>query len=181
MKYFHKIADNVNVGPLMTAIARQPELWDEYTLRTATKGTPHSQVSDIWLWFNDLSEKAAEDIVNDKEVVPYHGWYALPPARIIVLDLMRYVEAHRLGRVIITKLPPGGVIEPHVDGGAPATYFTRYQLALQSRPGAVFAIGDEQVNFRDGEVWLINNQVEHSVVNNSDDDRIVMIMDMRTD
>jgi aspartyl/asparaginyl beta-hydroxylase (cupin superfamily) len=93
---------------------------------------------------------------------------------------MRMVEGVTLGRVIITKLPPGKKITPHVDGGAPATYFSRYQIALQSLPGALFTIGDETVNFESGEVWLIDNKKEHSVVNNSRDDRIVMIVDIRS-
>jgi quercetin dioxygenase-like cupin family protein len=67
-----------------------------------------------------------------------------------------------------------------VDSGAPATFYTRYQIALQSLPGALFNIEDETVNFRSGDIWLINNKAEHSVVNNSADDRIVCIVDIRS-
>jgi quercetin dioxygenase-like cupin family protein len=94
---------------------------------------------------------------------------------------MRQVEATRLGRVIITKLPKGKTITPHVDGGAPATYYERYQVALQCLPGNKFIIGDEAVSFKSGEVWHIDNKVEHSVINNSADDRIVCIIDLRCD
>lgn len=180
--------------PLMAQIQRQPELWDENTLRTKHPGTAHSQVSDIWLWFNELPKGdenqltfeqrydiAFNGVVNDREVVPYRGWQLLPAARNIIFPIMRHVEAVRLGRVIITKLPPGKRITPHVDGGAPATYFQRYQVALQCLPGNVFRIDDEQVEFRSGEVWLIDNKKEHEVINNSADDRIVMIVDLRSE
>jgi quercetin dioxygenase-like cupin family protein len=97
----------------------------------------------------------------------------------MIFDLMRTVEGIQLGRVIITKLSPGKEITPHVDQGAPAEWFNRYQIALQSLPGALFHIGDETVNFRTGDVFMIDNRTEHSVQNHSADDRIVCIADIR--
>ena len=93
---------------------------------------------------------------------------------------MARVDGVHLGRVIVTCLPPGKQITPHVDGGAPATYYTRYQIALQSSPGALFHIGDETVNFRPGEIWMIDNTTKHSVTNNSKEDRVVCIVDIRS-
>jgi hypothetical protein len=176
MDNFFRLAKGVNVAPLLVAVSRQPELWDQNTLRTKHPKTAHGAVSDIWLMFNDTEGDVANDII----VKPYPAFKELPQARPIIFDLMRMVEGVTLGRVIITKLPPGKKITPHVDGGAPATYFSRYQIALQSLPGALFTIGDETVNFESGEVWLIDNKKEHSVVNNSRDDRIVMIVDIRS-
>jgi hypothetical protein len=176
MDNFFRLAKGVNVAPLLVAISRQPELWDQNTLRTKHPKTAHGDVSDIWLMFNDTDGDVANDII----VKPYPAFKELPQARLLIFDLMRLVEGVTLGRVIVTKLPPGKKITPHVDGGAPATYFTRYQIALQSLPGALFTIGDETVNFESGEVWMIDNKKEHSVVNNSRDDRIVMIVDIRS-
>jgi hypothetical protein len=175
MRHFFKVGE-VNVQPLLHAIQRQPDLWNKNSLRTKFPGTPHSEADDIWLWFNSEN---SDDPANDRETVPYPAWDFLPQARQIVFDLMRAVEACQLGRVIITKLTPGKQITPHVDGGAPAQFYKRYQVALQSLPGAIFVIEDEKVNFKSGEVWLINNRAEHSVQNNSADDRIVMIVDVR--
>jgi hypothetical protein len=192
MKNFLKLADNVNVLPIMIELQRNVDLWNENTLRTKHPGTAHAEVSDIWVWFNDTSPlmlrtvegKEYQDgsrIINDKEVIPYRAWKDLPSIKPLILALMNQVGAIRLGRVIITKLPPGKTITPHVDGGAPATYYQRYQIALQCLPGNKFIIGDEEVGFKTGEVWQINNRETHSVVNNSADDRIVMIADMRSE
>lgn len=185
MKYFQQLAAGVNVTPLMNALHRQPDLWDENPIRTKHPGTAHAEVSDILLRFNDLEEYIRTGdpatITDDKEAIAYRAWDKLPQIRPIIFDLMRTVEATRLGRVVITKLPPGKEITPHEDQGAPATYYERYQIALQSLPGALFNIGDETVNFRSGDVWWINNAVTHSVVNNSTDDRIVMIVDLRSE
>jgi hypothetical protein len=136
-------------------------------------------VSDIWVFFNDIDPEAVAKAVDDKDVIPYPGWYVLPQVRPIIFDLMRRVEAVRLGRVIISRLAPGKQITPHVDGGAPATHYTRYQIALQSLPGCLFNAGGESVNMRTGDVWWFDNQQEHSVVNHSAADRIAMIVDLR--
>jgi hypothetical protein len=183
MKNFLQLAAGLNVTPLLSALQRQPELWNAHPIRTKHPGTAHSEVSDILCRFNDIAEfERTGDpttITDDKECIAYPAWEKLPQLRPIIFDLMRTVEAVRLGRVIITKLPPGKSITPHVDGGAPAEYFERYQFALQSLPGALFHIGDETVNFRSGDMWWIDNSVTHSVANNSADDRIVCIIDLR--
>jgi aspartyl/asparaginyl beta-hydroxylase (cupin superfamily) len=92
---------------------------------------------------------------------------------------MRRVDGVRLGRVLITRLRPGGVIPEHVDQGAPATYYDRYHVALQSLPGALNIAGGETVTYNMGEMWWFDNRAPHTVVNNSADDRIVIIMDVR--
>ena len=84
-----------------------------------------------------------------------------------------------IGFLATARLAPGRRIEPHIDQGAPATFYQRFQICLQSRPGCVFRIEDEQVMFKPGEIWLINNNAEHEVINNSDDDRICLIVDLR--
>ncbi len=178
MRHFCKIAEGVDVVPLLNALAVNPDLWNENLLRTTHPLSPHKETDDIWAMFNELSDDPTE-VVDDLEVVPYRAWHQLPHLRDIVLNLMRRVDGVRLGRVLITRLAPGKSIPAHVDEGAPATYYRRYQLALQSLPGAIFRVEDEIVNFQMGEVWMINNRAEHSVINNSADDRIVVIMDVR--
>lgn len=180
MKNFLKLANNVDVMQIMIELQRNVDLWNENNLRTKHPLTAHSEVSDIWVWFNEVP-KDANKIIDDKDVIPYRAWKELPAIRPLIFALMRQVEAIRLGRVIITKLPPGGKITPHIDGGAPAEYYQRYQVALQCLPGNVFKCGQEEVSFKTGEVWQINNRVLHSVINNSEDDRIVMIVDMRSE
>jgi len=177
LRHFQKIAEGVDVIPILNALSAREELWNENDLRSTHPASPHGAVDDIWVFFNDPSN--AEAVVNDLDVVSYRGWRELPQLRPLVFDIMRRVEAVKLGRVIITRLPPGKEIPPHIDQGAPATYFTRYMLALQCLPGAIFTIESEVVNFRMGEWWMIDNRTEHSVVNNSADDRIVLIVDLR--
>ncbi len=177
MRNFELMAAGIDVAPLRHAITRQPDLWNANTLRTAHPGTAHSEVDDIWLWFN--ATDTPETVPDDRETIPYPAWPRLPQVRPLIFDLMRRVEGTRLGRVIVTRLAPGKSIAPHADAGAPADYYERYQFALQSLPGCLFTIGDETVSFATGDVWHIDNRETHAVVNNSADDRLAMIVDIR--
>lgn len=184
MRNFHKIAEGVDVTPLMHSVMRQPELWNQNTFRTTFPNTPHVDVDDIWLRFTDPEKcKAVGNVIGDD----YPIW--LPPAQKlreafpIILDLMRRVEAYELGRVLISRIKPGGRILPHadVDGSYVQTNDrARYHVVLQGLPGSMYRTGDETVCMRTGECWWFNAHEVHEVVNNSSDDRVHLLVDVRT-
>lgn len=179
MKNFTLIAEGADVIPLRSAIAMRPHLWNQNTLRTKHPGTAHNEVDDIWLRFNKIAEGEEFKVVDDMEAINYQAWWELPQARPLLFDLMRRVEGERLGRCLITRLTPGKRITPHVDMGAPATYYDRFHIVLQGAPGSLFRAGDETVNMRTGDVWWFDNCVEHEVLNNSQVDRIHIVADIR--
>jgi hypothetical protein len=184
MRNFLKIAEGINIIPLLQAIQRQPELWNQNTLRTTHEQSPHTQVDDIWLRFNDLApyesgQTEYSAIVDEHESICYPAWFKLPEAQIIIFDLMRLVQGIRLGRVLITRLAPGKVIAPHEDGGTHAAYYERYHCILQNHPGSNFRAGDETLCMRPGELYWFDNSQEHEVVNYSNDDRITLIIDVQ--
>lgn len=184
MRNFHKIAEGVNVLSLQHAVARQPELWNQNRLRTTHPGTPHTQVDDIWIRFNDLKpyEESGEKahILDQHESIWYPAADRLPQIRPIIFSLMTAVEGERLGRVLITRLGPGKRISPHIDGGDHAAYYDRYHITLQGLPGFKFRAGDEEICMRTGEIWWFDNSKEHELLNNSPHDRITLIVDIRT-
>jgi hypothetical protein len=180
VRNFLKIADSADVLPLLLALQRQPALWDRDTLRTTHPESPHTEVADIWLRFNELPAEGNEAaILDEHESVWYPAIDALPQARPLIFGLMARVEGERLGRCLITRLAPGRSIAPHEDGGSHAAYYERFHIALQSTPGTLFRCGGETVHMPPGSVWWFNNSVEHEVVNNGSDDRIHLIVDIR--
>lgn len=179
MKNFYKLAEDMDVKPLILALKINADLWNENTLRTKHEGTAHSQVNDIWLRFNEVVN-LGENVVDDKECINYSAIYALPDARNLILWLMTRVSGARLGRCLITELKPGKKIHPHVDMGAPAEYYERYHIVLSGHKGCIFRAGDEQVTMLTGEVWWFDNEQEHEVINNGAEDRIHMIVDIRS-
>jgi len=185
MKHFLKLASNVDPMPVMQAVAARPHLWDQHKWRTEYNGTPHLDVSDIWLRYSDMEKTARNDntaaVQNDDRPVFYPAWDALPQVRPIVFGLMRQVEAIELGRVLITRLPPGGRIAAHSDATGAYTDQPgrRYHVVLQGLPGSMFRCGDETVNMKTGEVWMFDHLADHEVWNNSPDDRIHLLVDLR--
>jgi len=173
MRNFQLITRNAEVGPLRAALVKT-DRWNLNNLRTTYEGTVHGEVDDIWLRFNPPSE----NVIDDCECIGY-DLEKFPQARPLIFELMRFVEGTRLGRVIITRLPPEGRIAPHKDEGAPATYYKRYQVVLSCPQGCTFRIEDENVQMSQGDIWWIDNSKEHEVVNLGNDDRIVMIVDIR--
>ena len=177
MRNFYRLAENMDIVPLMSALKANPDLWNENTLRTEHPGTAHSEVSDIWLRFNEVSDEST--VTDDKECINYPAIFQLPEAQHFIFWLMARVKGERVGRCLITELAPGKCVTPHVDMGAPAEYYERYHVVLSGHKGSVFRAGDEQVTMLTGEIWWFDNQQEHEVINNSADDRVHMIIDIK--
>jgi hypothetical protein len=171
----------VEAATLLNEILRQPQLWQADTyLRNYPQG-PFGQVETIFLRFPPASVTELERGQRDQhECVWMDGWLHLPSARDIVFGLMAKVQGERLGRVMINKINAGGRIYPHADTPAHAEYWDRYHVVLKSSPACHFRCGDEVVNMGTGTVWWFQNALEHEVQNDSDEERIHLIIDIRT-
>lgn len=174
MRNFHRLAQNLAIGPLMATLMRHPELWDQDRTRTTIPQGPHSQAQDILLRFGkpDLDDTG-----------PFEN---RPPMAILgalatVLGVMQLVGGSELGRVMVTRLPPGAKIGLHADEGGYARRFTRHQLMLQCAPGVQFICGGETFCASGGDLFWFNSHLEHEVINNGPDDRIALIVDCRID
>lgn len=186
MRNFQLVATNVDVIPLVMALQTHPHLWNQHRFRTTYANTPHGDVDDILLRFS-APEKTSDpddvrDVLEDLEPVFYPAWQKLPQVRPIVFDLMRRVEAHTLGRVIITRLQPGGRIAPHAD--TDGSYVARddgmrFHVVLQGLPGSLYRCGGEVVTMLSGSVWWFQHREIHEVENNSADARIHLLVDFR--
>jgi hypothetical protein len=187
MQNFQQIAANVDVLPLLLAIKLKPELWKEDTyLRDYPQG-PFNQIESIMLRFPVKGVYETEEELKNHlskydqhENIDYPAYKILTEARPLVMSLMTRVNGERLGRVMINKITPGGKIFPHSDTLSHAEYYSRFHIVLQSAPGVVFRTGNEQVYMPTGTCWWFNNKEEHEVINNSAEDRIHMIIDIRT-
>lgn len=181
MKNFLRIAQQVNTVHVLLQIQRQPELWKADTyLRDYPQG-PFEDVETIFLRFPAASVTELERSQTDPhECENMDGFIHLPAARPLVFSLMAMVEGERLGRVMINKIRPGGRIFPHADTPIHANYWDRFHYVVQSAPGVNFRCGDETVQMQTGEVWWFDNSEEHEVVNNSAEDRLHLIVDIRT-
>lgn len=194
MLNFHRLATNCAVQPLLAQIMTQPELWNQYKVRTTTTGplAVHSTVNDIILRYNRYAagEDFMDKICSSIDVVDYPAWHKLPAAANLIYALINLVQGVHLGRCMISRIPPGGGIPLHSDRIEPAeqafpdrippaVYYDRYHFVLQSAPGVGFYCGDEEAYMAPGELWWFSNQLPHYVVNNSAEDRIHLVCDLR--
>lgn len=193
MQHFQRIASGVNVTPLMLAIARRPELWQEDSFLRHYPQGPFGEVESIMLRFPEkvvfdgpgAEEKLALYRSNrlpgfdQHESIDYPAYSILTEARPLVMSIFHGVGGERLGRVMINKIKPGGAIFPHADTPEHANYYSRFHLVLQSAPGVIFRCADEQAYWETGAAFWFDNRLEHEVINNSSEDRIHMIVDAR--
>lgn len=176
--------------PLLLAIKRRPDLWKEDTfLRDYPQG-PFGEIESIMLRFPEkrvfeqedevAAYKAGQHFYDQHENIDYPAYKLLTEARPLVMNLMARVGGERLGRVMINKIMPGGQIFPHADSPEHCSYYTRFHVVLWGQPGAVLKCADEQLDMRTGDCFWFDNSLEHSVVNNSGEERISMVIDIRT-
>jgi mannose-6-phosphate isomerase-like protein (cupin superfamily) len=99
----------------------------------------------------------------------------------MVFALMHRVAAVELGSILLTKLPPGEMIQPHSDAGswAPTYYNCKAHITLAG--SAMVRCDDEEQQFDTGTIWTFNNLLTHSIRNIGDRDRIVCIVSMRSE
>lgn len=190
MNHFMFLASGIDVMPLVLAIHRLDKshgVWKEDTyLRDYPQG-PFGDTESIILRFPPRSVHETEEALKNHlenfdqhENVDQPIFKQLPEARPLIFGLMAAVQGERLGRCIINKLKPGGRIYPHEDTKAHAEYYDRFHIVLKGHPGSVFRCMDEQVNMQTGEVWWFNNALDHEVINNSAEERIHLVVDIRT-
>lgn len=179
MRNFQRIAEGVNILPLLLSLQRQPGLWDRNRMRKDRRGSPHTQMDDIWVRYNPNPvdpEKANDE--HDSQW--YEAYYFLPELRPLVFATMAAVEGERLGGVLITRIPPGGRIEPHSDRSWHADYYDKFYLSLKNPPECRFFCEDEAIIPRPGDIYWFDNSKTHWVENQGTDDRITVIMCIRT-
>lgn len=190
MQNFLHLGSGSPVMPLMLAIhrlAKLQDIWKEDTyLRDYPQG-PFANTESIILRFpnrtvheTEAALLAHESGFDQHENYDQPVFKLLPEARPLIFQLMAAVQGERLGRVMINKLVPGGVVYPHADTPVHAEYWDRFHIVLKSSPGSNFRAGDEWVGMQTGETWWFNNRLEHEVINNSADERIHMVVDIRT-
>jgi hypothetical protein len=197
MKNFLRLAQGLDVMPLLASVTRNPDWWHEDTyLRSYPQG-PFGEIDSIILRFPPRTvcetQEQAEELLrqpgyDQHECVDQAIYGKLPEARALVMNLMHYVGGTRLGRVMLNRIQPGGRIYQHADTPAHANYWQRHHIVLQSAPGVVFEAGEEQVYMAPGECWWFDNGKEradgseppkHQVINNSAVERIHLIVDVR--
>lgn len=176
------VAEGVDIMPLALQIERHPDLWNQHAGRTEGYASPHQRIDDIWVRYNHWSNFDGDMAAFNEahESVWYPAATQLPAVRDIVFPIMARVHGERLGGVLITRIPPGGRVEPHTDHGWHAEYYAKYAVQIKSARGQAFCFEGEQLATKPGDVYWFDNAHKHWVVNDSDVERMTMIVCIRS-
>lgn len=167
----------LDVAPIQAALAAHPELWDQNIARTAPEDSPHHGLSDIWARYAEPGTMR-EDGSHDS------AWYvpeSVLPIREIVFQLMTAVKGTRLGGVLITRIKPGQICKPHTDPGWHARHYQKFAVQIEAAPEQAFHFHGHNLVTEPGDVFWFDNSHEHWVTNDSQSDRITMIVCIRTE
>lgn len=155
-------------------------LYDEIKWRKLGGG-PHAEMCDIWVRWHDLEPYKSGDeclstICSEKQ---FEWLQDLEPIKDLTYKLMRLVEGEKLGGVLVTKLKAGGKIKPHTDSGFHAEHYDKYYIPIENESGATFNFEDGVIIPEIGDVWKFNNGFKHWVNNDSNSDRVALIVCIR--
>jgi hypothetical protein len=185
MRLFQKLDYKVDVSEINRQLAEHPELWDRNPFRRTAPGSAHAGMKDIWVRYNDVQkylEKGDLTGFNDEHVpVWYEAWQKVPALKPVIFDLMTRVQGEMLGGVLITRIPSGQGIAPHVDKSWHVDYYDKFYISLSAARGARFCSEYEFIEPGVGDVYRFDNRHEHWVTNESGQDRVTLIVCIRTD
>jgi hypothetical protein len=176
MKAFNKIYSGIDTSLAEKELQDNDNMFGEFNARKDA-GLVHAQMDDIWLRYGDIREvmKSGDfaKLSNEHDSI----WLKdLPHCKRICFDVMAMVDGERLGGVLITRLPAGGEILPHTDSGWHAEYYDKYYVPIKNERGAKFCFESGEIEPQKGDVWAFDNSLPHWVKNESNEDRIAMII-----
>lgn len=168
----------LDVARLRDEIAHHPKVWDEFRWRTNHPRSPHRECSDIWCRYNALSNFGPR--FNDEHE---SVWYPVVETLTEVPRLCDEILAHKpnyvLAGVLITKVPSGKCVYPHIDLGWHAENTEKIAVLVEGNAEQSFCFDDIAHRSEVGECFTFNNQARHWVENPSDIDRITLIACVR--
>lgn len=175
------ISSGMDVVPLVRQLDANPESWNQHTMRTGAYKTPHGAVSDIWVRYNDWANFNGDPhAFNEQhESVWYPIAAKIPAAWSLARRVMRMVGGKRLGGVLITRIPSGGEVKPHIDTGWHAGHYEKFAVQVKGNKDQAFCFEDGELRPEPGDLYTFDNSHMHWVTNESDSERITLIICIR--
>jgi Aspartyl/Asparaginyl beta-hydroxylase len=159
---------SLDVSEIATYLDTCP-YWNLHSARTVKDG-PHAAVDDIWArWI----QPGREDFI----------WYYRPLTALLkplVKQVYSHVGATELGGVLVTRIPPREQVLPHIDTGWHAETFSKYCICVKADEKQKFCFEGHELVTHPGSVFWFDNSYRHWVINNSDRERISLIVCLKT-
>jgi len=176
MKPINKLDISFDVTKLKEFLLNS-DMFGELTMRSDGEDSPHKEMTDIWVRYKDPKPHFKSGDWSEFVAAHESVWLKdIPEVKNVCKELMSYLSGEKLGGVLITKLPPKGEIKPHFDEGWHAKEYDKYYLPILNEKGATFNFDCCSVDPKEGDIYAFRNDKTHWVNNNSNSDRIAMII-----
>jgi hypothetical protein len=150
------------------------KLWDSFTFRQKTFEV-HKETKTIPLIFDTDFRLNDPTYLSEYEVFKNEF-------KIIKNRLTKIYGKGSIIRAILVLLKSNSKIDKHIDTGKSLSICHRVHVPIITNKDVLFDIDNEIKNLKEGEMWEINNsEKSHSVINNSNIDRIHLIVDWIND
>lgn len=172
MEKMKLLASGLPVAPIYWNIQSNPNFWNEFTGRTESPSSPHHGLDDVWLRYGK-PEHAKSGEAHEAH------WY--PSAEVFgVKDIchavVKLVNGEGLGGVLLTRIKPGKMCKPHTDSGWHARRYEKFLVQITSAPGQAFCFEGETHETKPGDLLWFDNSHLHWVINDSEYERVSMIV-----
>ena len=176
-KYFRRIAEGLDVEPLLQLLDAKPELWKEIETRQQFTNSPHKDTETIYV--RGALKMSPYYLLWDTGSYDYPCMEYIKPALVPLLQpILKQLGVEDLGRVLIVNLKATGQVTRHIDQGTYADHYERFHIVLKSNQHCFLTSGNWVLNLQVGECWWFNNKALHSAENNSTEyDRWHIIFD----
>lgn len=149
---------------------------NEWLLNTSRQDNyyVHKDTTSYFVYNANLQWKSGENFIVKKIATDETLLELLEP---IIKDLEITHNGIR-GNVLLIKLKAQEDIAIHHDSGDYLMLSRRNHIPIVTSDNVYFGVGDEKINMKAGECWEINNSRLHFVENNSDIDRVHLLIDI---
>jgi hypothetical protein len=151
-------------------------MWNWLNLRKR-RGLNHQAVDDIVLRFQSIEGfHSPMEYFDSLECVDLFTKYLFPQT---IRAVDEFANGRTIGKIVIAKLKPNGLVEPHIDEGKYCAAYDRYHFVVSTNPDAHLKVNDEVRHFNKGEIFWLDNKAPHSAFNYGKSDRIHIIVDLK--
>lgn len=164
--------------PAYAQILAHPEAWDTVPMRREHPQSPHRETSDCWLRYNPLRNYHGD--VREFNAEHDAEWYPeaaiLTECRSLAERVCADFEVDKLGFVLLTRIPAGKQVYPHIDQGWHAHYYEKFCISIRANAEQAFHFADCSLTSRSGDLFTFDNSFPHWVTNKSADERLSLIV-----
>lgn len=164
----------VEIGELRSAVLDIPQsLWDEENAAKPNRFQALDRTQHIAFRF-------VRDFVDWRDSFERPLWEEWRP---LVEPVLRQAikpygyERGAFPRIMLARMAPGGVIQPHQDLGIAAKWPHKIHVPLVTNPQVTFFIDDTGYYFPEGHAVEVNNMAMHGVTNDGGAHRIHLIFE----